>query len=181
MNSKLQAILGPIGLNASSSDAVKATQIGRESAHTVIVARADDGINNFVDYEQKPAAPGVYQATPGGQPIPDTPQAQFIRLFGGLGDVKRFRAPSPPNVTSPEYEPFLNYVKAQGERNSTVRKPYDTETAYYWRESSPIAWNRVASAVVGNKLATDVLASAKFYAQLNYALANAAIASWDSK
>ena len=39
----------------------------------------------------------------------------------------------------------------------------------------------LANQVVGNKLATDVLASAKFYAQLNYALANAAIASWDSK
>jgi hypothetical protein len=181
VNSKLKAILGPIGLDKSSSDAVKATQVGREAARTVIVARADDGINNFVDYEQRPAAPGVYQATPGGQPVPDTPQAQFIRLFAGLGDVTRFRAPPPPNATAPEYESFLDYVKAQGERNSTVRKPYDTETAYFWRESSPIVWNRLATAVIGNKLATDVRASAKFYAQLNYALANAAIVSWDTK
>jgi hypothetical protein len=181
VNAKLKAVLAPIGLNASSSDAVEATQIGREAAHTVIVARADDGINYFVDYVQQPAAPGVYQATPGGQPVPDTPQAQFIRLFGGLGDVTRFRAPPPPAATAPEYEEFLDFVKAQGERNSTVRKPYDTETAYFWRESSPIGWNRLAHAVVGNKLATNVLESAKFYAQLNYALANAAIASWDSK
>ena len=42
-------------------------------------------------------------------------------------------------------------------------------------------WNRLAHAVIGNKYATDVLTSAKFYAQLNYALSNAAIASWDSK
>lgn len=35
--------------------------------------------------------------------------------------------------------------------------------------------------MVGNSLATNVLASAKLYAQLNYALSNAAIASWDSK
>lgn len=42
-------------------------------------------------------------------------------------------------------------------------------------------WNRLANLVVGNSLAKDVVASAKFYAQLNYALANAAIASWDSK
>lgn len=42
-------------------------------------------------------------------------------------------------------------------------------------------WNRLANLVIGNALATDILASAKFYAQLNYALANAAIASWDSK
>lgn len=34
---------------------------------------------------------------------------------------------------------------------------------------------------MGNKLATNVLESAKLYAQINYALANAAIASWDSK
>jgi len=138
VNSKLKAVLGPIGLDASSPEATSARDIGRKAAKTVIVARADDGINYFVDYEQKPAAPGVYQATPGGSPIPDTPQAQFIRLFGGLGDVKRFRAKAPPNVTSPEYEPYLNFVKAQGERNSTVRKPYDTETAYFWRESSPM-------------------------------------------
>ncbi|KAK7182477.1 hypothetical protein DPSP01_010633 [Paraphaeosphaeria sporulosa] len=181
INSKLKAVLGSIGLDASSNEAQEATQIGREAAHEVIVARADDGINFFVDYVPKPARPGVYQATPGGQPIPDTPQAQFIRLFGGLGDVKRFRAPAPPNATSPEYEPFIDFVKAQGARNSSVRKPYDTETAYFWRESSPIQWNRLANNVIGDKLATDVLASAKFYAQLNYALANAAIASWDSK
>jgi hypothetical protein len=42
-------------------------------------------------------------------------------------------------------------------------------------------WNRVANLVIGNSLATNVVASAKFYAQLNYALANAAIASWDTK
>jgi hypothetical protein len=42
-------------------------------------------------------------------------------------------------------------------------------------------WNRLATQVIGNSLAKDVLKSAKFYAQLNYALANAAIASWDSK
>lgn len=42
-------------------------------------------------------------------------------------------------------------------------------------------WNRLANQVVGNSLANDVTASAHFYAVLNYALANAAIASWDTK
>lgn len=42
-------------------------------------------------------------------------------------------------------------------------------------------WNRLATLVIGDSLAKDVHASAVFYAQLNYALANAAIASWDSK
>ncbi|CAG8983484.1 hypothetical protein HYALB_00000653 [Hymenoscyphus albidus] len=181
VNAKLKAALPAIGLDPASSSGGKAIKIGRNAAQTAIVARADDGINNFVDYTQQAALPGVYQATPGGSPIPDTPQAQFIRLFGGVGDVKKFRAPSPPSVNSSGYEAYFEYVKSQGRRNSTVRKAYDTETAYFWRESSPIQWNRLAHAVIGNSLATDVLASAKFYAQLNYALSNAAIASWDSK
>jgi hypothetical protein len=42
-------------------------------------------------------------------------------------------------------------------------------------------WNRLASAVIGKSLAANVLASAKFYAQLNYALANAGIAAWNVK
>lgn len=42
-------------------------------------------------------------------------------------------------------------------------------------------WNRLATALIGSSLATDVVASAKFYAQLNYALANAGFAAWDAK
>jgi len=42
-------------------------------------------------------------------------------------------------------------------------------------------WNRFAAVIVGNKLATKVVESAKFWAQLNFALANAGFASWDVK
>ncbi|KAG4415992.1 hypothetical protein IFR04_010877 [Cadophora malorum] len=181
VNAKLRAILPEIGVDATSAAGINAIEVGRKAAKKVVIARTDDGINNFVDYIPILAAPGVYQQTPGGQLIPDTPQAEFIRLFGGLGDVTRFRAPPPPKPDSAEFETALYFVKAQGSRNSTVRKSYDTQTAYFWRESSPIGWNRLAHAVIGKSLATDVKASAKFYAQLNYALANAAIASWDSK
>ena len=42
-------------------------------------------------------------------------------------------------------------------------------------------FNRLAGTIVGSKLATNVIDSAKLYAQLNYALANAAFAAWDAK
>jgi hypothetical protein len=138
VNSKLKAVLDPIGLDPESEEALRAAQVGREAARKATVARADDGINYFVDYTPLPAYPGVYQATPGGSAIPDTPQARFIRLFGGVGDVEQFRAPPPPSVNSSEYEEILLFVKEQGARNSTVRTPYDTDTAYIWRESSPM-------------------------------------------
>jgi hypothetical protein len=66
-----------------------------------------------------------------------------LGFFGGLGDVTRFRAPPPPKATTAEFEKYLVQVKAQGHRNSTVRKAYDTETAYFWRESSPMRVPRV--------------------------------------
>ncbi|KAH8726227.1 phosphatidic acid phosphatase type 2/haloperoxidase [Phaeosphaeriaceae sp. PMI808] len=177
-----QDILIKINISESDDRYWRATTIGRKATIRVINARLDDKLNNFVNYVYQPANAGVYQRTPGSAFVaPDTPQARYLRTFGGIGDVAKFRAPPPPPVDSTDYESILNYVKAQGERNSTMRTPYNTETAYYWRESSPIAWNRFAHNVIGVKYAKDVVKSAKFYAQLNYALANAAIASWDSK
>jgi hypothetical protein len=138
IDEKLAAILPAIGLDPNSREGKEAVKIGREAARKVTAARADDGINHYEPWTPPAPEPGNYQATPGGRPVPDTPQARYIRLFGGLGDVTRFRAPPPPKVTDPEYEEHLLYVKNQGQRNSQVRKPYDTETAYFWRESSPM-------------------------------------------
>ncbi|KAI5365316.1 Putative phosphatidic acid phosphatase type 2/haloperoxidase [Septoria linicola] len=174
-------ITAQIGIDHTSDDYWRAAEIGRDAALRVTSARQGDKLDDFVPYVYGPANPGIYQRTPGGLTAPDTPQAYLLRPFGGIGNITKFRAPPPPAITSEGYEAILNYVKAQGEQNSTARSAYDTETAYFWRESSPIIWSRFAYRVIGNKYATDVLSSAKFAAQLNYALANAAIAGWDSK
>jgi hypothetical protein len=177
-----QDIITIINITESDNRYWRAAAIGRKAAVRVANARQDDKLNNFVNYVYLPATPGVYQRTPGSAFVaPDTPQARYLRTFGGIGDATKFRAPPPPSVNSSGYEALLNYVKSVGERNSTVRNAYDTETAFFWRESSPIQWNRLASNVIGNRYAKDVVSSAKFYAQLNYAHANAAIAGWDSK
>lgn len=177
-----QDILIKINISETDDEYWRAASIGRKAAIRVINAREDDRLHDFVNYVYKPATPGVYQRTPGSNFVaPDTPQARYLRLFGGLGDVKQFRAPPPPAWNSSAYESYLLYVKTQGDRNSTVRTPDATEIAFFWRESSPIQWNRFAHAVFGTRYAKDVVTSAKLYLQLNYALANAAIASWDSK
>jgi hypothetical protein len=98
---------------------------------------ADYGINDFVDYVYGPLNTGVYQATSGGSPLPDTPQAQFVKLFASVGDVTQFSLPPPPDPAKAGYQGYLLYVKGEGEANSTVRKSHDSNTAYFWRESSP--------------------------------------------
>ncbi|KAF4550401.1 PAP2-like protein 2 [Elsinoe fawcettii] len=180
-NAALRRVLPSIGLSANSSEGIAATSAGRDAARRVVTSRADDGINDFVDYVFGPREPGVYQNTSGGNALPDTPQARFVRLFASVGDVSQFQIAPPPSPNSPEYEPYIDRVIARGERNSTVRRPYDTETAYYWRESSISQWTRFANEAIGEFLAEDVEASAKYYAQFYYALANAGFASWYAK
>lgn len=128
----------PIGINASSTDAHRARKIGEHAATRVTIARANDGIHRYVAYTPSPAEPGNYQSRPGGPRIPDTPQAQDLRLFGGLDDVAKYRAPPPPGPESPEFEKYLIQVYEQGGNNSVNRTEYDTETAWFWLESSPM-------------------------------------------
>jgi hypothetical protein len=134
----LEGILASIEIVSNSSEGRLAKKIGKLAARTVALARADDGSNDYVDYEFGPKVPGVYQQTPGGAIVPDTPQARYERLWANLGNVTQFQVAPPPSVYGPAYEAPLLYVKAQGEQNSTVRTPYDTDTAYFWRESSPV-------------------------------------------
>lgn len=181
IDASLRAILPAIGVAANSSDGKSAIETGRKAAKKVALARADDGLNDFVDFAYGPKELGVYQQTPGGNPYPDNPQARFIRPFAGLANLTKFRSPPPPPISSKEYEEAALYVKAQGSLNSTVRSAYDTDTAYFWRESSITGWNRFASVILSNKYATNVPESAKFWAQLNYALTNAGLAAWDVK
>jgi hypothetical protein len=136
VDAALRAVIPAIGLDPNSNKGKEAARIGQISAAKVAQARADDKITNFVDFTYGPKDVGVYQQTPGSNPFPDTPQARFVTPFAGLGDVSRFRAPAPPKTNSAEYEAQALYVKEQGALNSTVRTTYDTDTAYFWRESS---------------------------------------------
>lgn len=130
----IRAIIPLIGLTGSAAQT--ATEVGRKAAKTVITARSDDGNNDYVEYSFQTAAPGVYQSTSGGASFPDTPQARFARLFAGIGNLSQFIVAPPPDLKSAAYVAPFQYVKAQGAQNSTVRTAFDTQTAYFWRESS---------------------------------------------
>lgn len=100
IDARLRDVLEPIGPETNSDDGKRARKIGEDAATRVTVARADDGIHHYFDYQPLPAEPGLYQPRPGGPTVPDTPQSQHLCLFGGLGDVKKYRAPPPPATNS---------------------------------------------------------------------------------
>ena len=136
VDAALRAVIPLIGLDPNSAKGKEAARFGQIAASKVAYARSDDKITNFVDFAYGPKEPGIYQQSPDSNPFPDTPQARFVTPFAALGDISGFRAPPPPKTNSKEYEAQLLYVKEQGSLNSTVRTPYDTDTAYFWRESS---------------------------------------------
>ena len=136
IDAALRAITPRIGLDPTSAKGKDAIRTGQAAASKAAAARADDKITNFVDFAYGPKEPGVYQQSPGSNPFPDTPQARYVTPFAALGDITRFRAPPPPRTDSVEYEAQILYVKEIGELNSTARSAYDTDTAYFWRESS---------------------------------------------
>jgi hypothetical protein len=136
IDAALSAVIQPIGVDPKSQAGQTAAKIGRRAAAKVSEKRAADKIADFVEYTYGPPNPGVYQKSVGGAALPDNPQAVLLRPFGGIEDVVAFRPPPPPAVFDSAYEEEVLYVKSQGSLNSTVRKPVDTDTAYFWRESS---------------------------------------------
>jgi hypothetical protein len=136
VDAALRNVLPAIGISQSSNDYRRLARIGQEAAARVTAARSNDGLNNFVDYAVQSALPGVYQPTPGGRPLPDTPQAQFIRSFGGIEDLTAFRLPAPPSATARGYDRSVDEIILLGGQNSTNRTAEQTEIAYFWQESS---------------------------------------------
>lgn len=135
VGASLLSVILDIGIDQSSTDFEEAASIGNLAAERAAGKRACDGLAHFVDYVYGPEDPGVYQPTPDGNPAPDTPQATDLRTFGRPGDIVDFRAP-PPNASAEDYEKLAVEVKEVGSLDSTQRTEYDTDTAYFRRESS---------------------------------------------
>jgi hypothetical protein len=79
----------------------------------------------------------------------------------------------------------VGYTKAYGGSNSTARHPKETESALFWGYGAgsctpPGHWNQIAT-VVAQQRNLDLLESARLFALLNIAMADAAIVCWKCK
>ncbi|KAJ3514778.1 hypothetical protein NLJ89_g2180 [Agrocybe chaxingu] len=166
-------------IQASVQEARRGREIGERAVTRTVAARAGDGVARYIRYDFKTPAPGVYQGTPPTNGIPADPNGPFIKPFGGVKQLPVWIAP--PDVRSEGYIAHLQRIKEKGARVNSTRTAEETEIGYYWLESSITYWNRFARAIVGNSLSTDISKSAKFFAQLNWAIANAGTIGFDAK
>ena len=154
---------------------------GEAVADEIVALRASDGatLAQYPYTAPNAGAPGVW--------VP-TPPAFAAALLPGWGSVQpwvldsgeQFRPDDGPDLTSHRYARDLNEVKEIGALNSATRTAEQTNIAKFWLASAALIWNPVLRQVALG-LDLDESESARAFALMNVAGADARIACWDAK
>jgi hypothetical protein len=156
--------------------------IGRAAAAVVLALRIADGSDTPVlDFSYPDGTePGEYRSPPGFPP-------NFAVLTGWgnvtpfvLTDSAQFRPGPPYAVTSEEYTADFDEVKRRGVKEGSMRTPEETQIAYFWLESSPLQWNRIARTVSATS-GLNPWENAQLFALLNMALADGDVGTGETK
>lgn len=169
-------------LSAVPDSPAKAAGIatGQAAAAAILARRGADDLSAAITkpYAPGPATPGMYQLTP---PL------SFVVLAGwrdlppfALQHAGQFRSPTPPSVKSLEYAAEYNEVKNLGAAVTTMRTADQTETARFWYDVAVREWNVAAQQGLAD-VSADEWRAARLLAVLNIALADAVIATFETK
>jgi hypothetical protein len=153
--------------------------VGEAAAAAMLVLRAGDGWDAVVPYTPG-TEPGDWQPAPPGFAPALLPHWGQVTPFG-IDSGSQFRLPAPPALQSGKYAVDFNEVKLLGSLDSPFRPQDRTDVARFYAVTSPVQlWNssaRQTSAVQGQSLSEN----ARILALLGMAMADAAIAQWDTK
>lgn len=157
---------------------------GRSVAERVLAARAKTGWAKPTRGPFASTEPGRWRETPPGFRPAVLPQIATVTPFV-LRTPNQFRAPPPPSVESAEYADELAEVARIGARDGADRSEDQTLTTPFWSDDLGTAtpaghWNAIAQDIARRRR-LSVTATARLFALLNFATADAAIACWDTK
>ncbi len=157
--------------------------VGEQAAIAMINRRANDGSSATSNY-QTVDQPGRWQPTPPNFAAATLPQWPSVTPFA-LTSGSQFRPVAPPSLGSAEYATAVDQVMRLGDSDSPVRTQDQTNIAKFWADAGGTAtppghWNIIASDIAASQQ-LSLIESARMFALLNYALADAGITSWDAK
>jgi hypothetical protein len=155
----------------------KGLTTGLAAADRLLRARANDGLNGTPLPLPAPG-PGVWVPTP-----PNT-----VGLTSWLGAVRpftlrspsQFRPPAPPALTSRRWATDYAEVRAYGSATSTARTAAQTEAARFWADP-PYVQNQRALRAYTEEHGMSAVRTARLFALVDAAAADALIACWDAK
>jgi PAP2 superfamily/Dockerin type I domain len=157
--------------------------VGQQAAQSMIANRANDGSSATSNY-QPVNMPGHWQPTAPSFLPPTLPHWPGVKPFA-LTSGNQFRPSPAPDLNSTEYAEAVDEVMQLGSVDSTLRTDDQTEIARFWADGGGTAtppghWNIIAADVLSNS-GLSLIEKARVFALLNYAMADAGIASWDAK
>ena len=187
VETKYQEFLAANGLSTADPGVV----VGQQAAINNINARALEGSHPvpaptfFGGTNPGEWRPTVFSGTP---PVAQSMVAPWLAsvLPYTLEHSAQFRtAIPPPDLSSDAYVAAYDEVKALGGAANTVRTTImrtaeQTEIAYFFSDNTFLYWNRALRDITDARL-SDIGDSARMFALVNMAMADALITSWDSK
>jgi hypothetical protein len=152
--------------------------VGQQTAAGILALRANDGRDATVAYSPG-SGPGMWVPTPPGFLAAAAPEAAHVQPFA-LKSPSQFRADPPPLLTSDTWARDYNEVKSLGPATGSKRTPEQTDIGRFWSDQPILQWNRAwRNIAITQKLSLEE--TARFFAMLATASADAIIACWDSK
>ena len=184
----LDAALGTIPNGRAKQAGIR---VGHDAARHVIEARQNDGSDVVTPYAIG-TNPGDWRPTHPDFTAPFTPDWGRVKPWTMIRpDQFRPRGPFGTTdmqavLTSPRYARVFDDVKEVGARSSRKRTAYQTQTAFFWANDvngtykPPGHLNHIAQ-VLARQQRLTLVESARLFALLNIALADAGIVAWDCK
>lgn len=183
-DSELNAELAAVKHSKARAGGKKA---GLDAADALLALRNTDGYDAVVTYPGGTDA-GAWQPTPPANAPALLPQWGKVKPFV-IPETKDFFPKGPPALTSQEWADAFNEVKGYGADFHQVPPgaplKEETQIALFWSDGKgtytpPGHWNQIAEVVAADRK-ISLYDKARLFAELNTALADAAILCWDVK
>jgi hypothetical protein len=154
--------------------------VGQAAATDIVAVRAHDGRGGpTATYGTPgPVTAGAWQVVPPSTTA-QTPWVALMRPFM-LQSASQFRPGPPPELDSPTFARDFNETKAYGAKNSTVRTPEQTATAYFWNANAVNQFNQTLRDVATTR-GMDLVDTVHLLAMGELVITDAGIACFDAK
>lgn len=178
-----QALANSLSRVAAGQNKTDGFALGMAIADALIQIREEDGYDAFVE-SFGGTAPGQWQPTAPLYAVPLLPQWGDVEPFV-IASTDQFPLPGPPDLTSQRWADAFSEVKSLGAATGSTRTAEQTEIARFWADGGGTYtpgghWNQIAQ-IVAQAQGSSLADTARAFAQLNVALADAAITAWKVK
>jgi hypothetical protein len=152
--------------------------VGAAAANAVVALRSNDGMANVVLYacSDNPVPVGEFEPDGGCGTQPAGANVGQIRPFT-FANPARFRPDGPNALTSHAYVDDFTETRDMGRADSDVRSPEQTDIAYFWQAVN--THQGLTDLAIGRAL--DIRDTARFFAMVYTAAADANIAGFEGK